>query len=189
MDKGLPWDRLLKVVKVTGRPEPLSEVQLTAFEAENKVNLPHSYREFCKVLGPGSLRGRIWVHISAPGVKVASEQSVADQMKVNIDVLNKEVWTRDFFELDEYCSNPALVRQGLLFGRDIYTHNYFWSKTEITDKRRNEMAVYVIYREMQIHRLADSFESFIYDICLDKGIPDQGKLDYDPPIFEAVSTQ
>jgi hypothetical protein len=181
-----PWKRLLERVRIDGQLDPVSDAQLDAFEIANKIKLPHSYREFCKTFGPGSLHGRIWIHIATPTRSTSRKHAIGRSAKVNIDVLNKEVWSTFLIDLDEYCDNPGLIRNGLFFGRDIYTHHYFWNKAESTDRKTNEMAIYVIYREMKIHRLADSFESFIYDICLDRGIPNHGKLDEDPPVFEAA---
>jgi hypothetical protein len=182
------WQRLLDIVQIEGELQPISDSQLDAFEAKNQTKLPWSYREFCKVFGAGSLRARIWIHITTPDNPFIKRPESRGTME-SMDVLNEEIWSTIFLDVDEYCPDPALIRQGLFFGSDIYTHHYFWNRQEITDKDRNEMGVWVIYREMKIYRLAESFESFVWDICLDRGIPDHGKLDYDPPIFEAAPNQ
>jgi hypothetical protein len=184
MKSGRSWKKLLDIVQVQGQLDPVSEKQLAAFEAANKIKLPRSYREFCKVFGPGDLQCRIWIHLTTPGRDTSAGRTVEGLWNVSTEVLNREIWSTSLFEVDEYCSQPELVRKGLFFARDIYTHLYFWKKDEITSKSMNELAVYVIYREWDIYRLADSFESFIFDICLDKGIPNQGKPDLDPPVFE-----
>jgi hypothetical protein len=179
-----PWKRLLDRVRIEGQLRPVSDAQLDEFETKHQIKLPRSYREFCKVFGPGSLRGQICIHITVP--ETVSEHVAAQATKQSIEILNKEIWSTIFLDLDDYCPDPALIRKGLFFGKDIYTHHYFWNPLDITDKANSEFGVYVIFREMKIHRLADTFESFIYDICLDKGIPNHGKLDEDPPIFEAA---
>jgi hypothetical protein len=179
--------KLLRTLRVEGRLSPVSDRQLATFESLNKIKLPASYRTFCKVFGPGCLRGRIEVHIAVPGLKLSEDRNTGELVKESVEVLNKEIWSTRFIDLDEYCPNPNLVRKGLFFGRDIYTHHYFWNKSEVTDKQNNELGVYVIYREWAIHRLADSFESFIFNICLDKGIPNHSPLDEDPPTFEPAS--
>jgi hypothetical protein len=172
------WKQLLDSVTVEGRIHPVSAKAIDRFEHAVEVGLPRSYCDFLGVFGPGKLNGRISIDITAPSQSTPSSSSSARSATSSIETLNEDVWSTRFIDLDEYCADPALIRNGLFFGKDIYTHHYFWNRTEITDKARHEMAIYVIYREWTSYRLADSFESFIYDICFDKGIPDHGKLNH-----------
>ncbi|WP_171468895.1 SMI1/KNR4 family protein [Frigoriglobus tundricola] len=184
MDHEKTWDRLLSLAKIEGQLRPVAEGQLDKFEIRRNIKLPQSYRWFCKKFGPGSIRGQIWINITAPEDPPAS--ATPRPGGHGIEALNEDIWSTVFLDVDVYCPDPKLIRNGLFFGSDIYTHHYFWNTNEVTDRANNELAVYVVFREWKVYRLADSFESFIYDICLGKGIPDHGKLDYDPPLFEAA---
>jgi hypothetical protein len=163
----------------------VNDEALDAFEAEFKVRLPQSYRQFCKDVGPGELRGAIWVHIAAPGLP-ESKDDPGEAMKRNLELLNKEIWSIALLELDDYCPHPELVRSGIFFGRDLYTYHYFWNKAESTNSAASEMGIYLIDRQMRTCRVADTFESFIFDVCLGRGIPDHEKSDQEPPEFWPV---
>jgi hypothetical protein len=183
MNSDRTWKDLLARTKVDGQLKPVTEKELKAFEKSMAIALPESYRDFCKVFGPGHLSAQVSIHLTAPGGAQSSSLDVGPSRKQNIEVLNQEIWTTSLMDVDEYCATPELPQNGLFFACDTYTHNYFWHKADPTDKRKNEMAIYVIFREFTIHRLADTFESFIFDVCLDRGLPDHGKLECDPPEF------
>jgi hypothetical protein len=165
------WKRLLDHLQIDGEITPVTDNHLDEFEATINIKLPLSYRDFCKVLGPGSLEARIRIEITAPGF--------------GIETMNTMIWSNDLRDLERMCSKPELVKRALFFGSDISTNNYFFHKEDITDVASNELSVYVIYRDWEVCHLAHSFESFIYDCCLINGIPHCHPLDTDPPVFHA----
>lgn len=131
--------------------------------AQNRLFFPNtllsysfarSYREYCTHIGPGRLQGKIAVQILCPTL-LTKEQSIKTPSYESIETLNKEIWETYFIDLDEYCSNPDLIRRSLFLGYELSSHFYFWDKKELTERYNNEMAVYDIYREWAIHRLAD----------------------------------
>ena len=85
-------------------------------------------------------------------------------------------------ELDDYCPNPALVRDGVFLAA-TFTRTITSGIRQKSRIRDNEMGIYLIDRSMQTYRIADTFESFVFDVCLDKGIPDHEKSDQEPPEF------
>ena len=156
------WSRLFNELDVSGDVTPVPPERLDAFESKNGIKLPASYREYCSVFGPGRLIGVISLKIVVPG-----EQSWP--WLAELSLFNEHMASVDPIEIDEYCSEPKLWRNGLFFGDDN-GNMFFWNKGEVTDNTTNEMGVYLVERSMQIHRITDTFESFVFGNCLEHSV-------------------
>jgi hypothetical protein len=173
------WKELLENIDVVGDIVPVAEHRLDVYEVGAKLRLPKTYREYCTVFGPGRLNGVISTRIAVPGERTW-------EWMAELELFNEHFLKLDSVELEEYCPDPQLWRNGIFFG-DNQGDLFLWNKSEVLDEQTHEMAIYVVLRDMETHRLADSFESFVFDVCLEHGTPGRGKLD-SPPSFLAGSS-
>jgi SMI1 / KNR4 family (SUKH-1) len=143
--RGATWS---KVTPVTGKA-------LDAYEKARGLKLPDSYRTYCTVFGGGTIGSHFT--ITVPGSKKA------------------EMWSLQVF--DEYfhdeenetrSRNPEQHRRAIYFASDIATSCYFFDPGEITDQAHNEYAVYKIFRDYELQRIADNFWLFVTEFCLGK---------------------
>ena len=86
-----------------------------------------------------------------------------------LTLLNRHLSELDPIELEEYCPDPTLWLNGIFFG-DCHGDLFMWNKNEITDTESHEMAIYIVLRDLEIHRLAVSFCSFVLDVCMQQGL-------------------
>lgn len=159
---------VLKQFYVDGELQPASEEGLDRFEKIEGRRLPESYREYASVFGPGRLNAVIAVRIAAPG-------STDWNWNVKLHNLNTELRALDDVE-DVHSVDVELWKHALFFGTD-HGDRYLWDTREITVEEEGEMAVWVILRNRRSYRLCDTFESFIRDVCMNAGVPENGQLD------------
>lgn len=156
------WQRLLDELDVSGEVTPVPPERLDAFESGNDIKLPASYRDYCNVFGPGRLIGVISLKIVVPGER-------SWPWSAELSLFNEHFASVNPLEIDEYCSAPQLWRNALFFADDG-GNMFFWNKGEVTNSATNEMGVYLVERSMQIHRITDTFESFVFDNCLERSV-------------------
>ncbi len=157
------WAALKRTLTVPDFPnlKPLAkptDETLDRYETTTGLRLPHSYRSFIKVFGPGKLA---WDYqIAAPGF---SEQGwVVDLVKFNAvphQALREKRVLRQF-------KNPAQVQRLVFFCRPGDGDLVGWDPEDVRDRRRHEYGIYGWGREDALGFVAASFTEFIEDICL-----------------------
>src|SRR5262249_53083897 len=146
-----------------GDLQPATAAELDQYETETTFKLPRSYREYCQLFGPGVLIRPHGFHIAVPG---SASGGILTELR-RFQAYSAEAQ----YEAKAYCSDPGQIRRAVFFATDIGTYFYYWDPQEVTDPAASECAVYVITRGEEIHRLADTFFSFVHDVCLGTGVP------------------
>ncbi len=166
------WKSVLAKLDVTGGSvNPVTAKEIAQFEAETKFLLPKSYCGYCTTIGPGILVTPDSYKISVPGAK--SEH-------YNLLTFN------DVMKVVE--GKPSIIRElfarSWLFAVDIGNGLYFWDPLEITRPGDNEYAIYIMYEDYKLDRLADTFWGFVTKICLVSGPPgyvqSENELTFEP---------
>jgi SUKH superfamily protein len=153
------WKKLLKELKVSelGRP-PLAlptDDTLNQFQIHSGFKLSTSYREYAKLFGVGELAG--YYRIAVP-LAVESEYDLAKFNKITKGSDEEKLW-------DGY-TQPEALQQLFFFAATIGGEMFAWKLDEITDKKRNEYAIYFLPRVPPMVFSAQSYSSFVQDICL-----------------------
>ena len=157
------WAALKRTLAVPDNPnlKPLAkptDETLDRYEAETGFRLPHSYRSFIKVFGPGKLA---WDYqIAAPGhpeqgwiVDLAAFNAVPHESLKDKRVL------RQF-------KDPAQVQRLVFFCRPGNGDLVGWDPEDVRDKRWHEYGIYEWGRGDALGFVAGSFTEFIEGVCL-----------------------
>lgn len=154
------WKSILAKLEIEGgAPNPVNKLVLVKYENEAGLVLPKSYKEYCQTFGPG--------HIAPPwNYRIHTPQ--ASSPGFNIDVLNKSVKR---MVLAASAPDPKQFNRAVYFASDSATSDFFWDPEDVTSKRDGECGIYVMYRDLRVERLCDTFWTFITDICLGAGVP------------------
>jgi hypothetical protein len=134
-----------------------TDATLDRFEAETGFRLPHSYRSFIKVFGPGTLA---WDYrIKAPGYPEQGEDVDLGTFNARIKqtLTKKQAW--------QQLADPTQARRVVFFcalgGGDLVG----WDPEDIRDRRRREYGIYSWGRKVALEFVAGSFTEFIADVC------------------------
>jgi hypothetical protein len=152
------WQQLLRRLEINTRMGELPSVnptKLNAFEGKHGVKLPHSYRSYCEVFGPGEFGERF--KIAVPGYK-------GKAAAFSLERLNS--MATEGQDYDVYSKDPEQHKRGIFFSLDILGSFHFFDPAEVTDRRRHEYAVYTVFRSFELQRTADNYWQFITDFCL-----------------------
>lgn len=169
------WRELLDRISVDGEVRPVDESRLDAYEHTTGRLLPGSYRAYASVFGFGTIIGAASAKIAVPG----SADWYWDE---DLELLNEELRSHDG-ELKAFTNDAELWTNAVFFGTDS-GDRYLWDTRDVSSGSSGEMGVHIIFRDRRIFRLCDTFESFVFDICLNQGVPDTVKCD-DPAEFWA----
>ena len=170
------WSEVLQSLSmISGELRPVSESDLDQFETETGFKLPKSYRDFCTLLGPGIL--------AHPGnYRIVAPKSNGGEME-ELRRFNRFAHACNQ-ECEFYCQNAEQVKRALFFGTDIGTSWFFWDPGETANAKDNEHSIFVLYRDYDVERLANSFWDFVNDICLKSGLPGYAKVGRITKTFE-----
>jgi hypothetical protein len=153
------WQKLLHDLTIDsgmGKLTPVRVKALDTFERKRRVKLPRSYRTYCEVFGAGEF-GREF-QIAVPRRKGLLTAYSLDELDVgahNIDY-------------HEYAKDPAEYERGIVFATDIANSYHFFDPSEVTDRNHHEYAVYTLFRDYKVQRMAENFWEFVTDCCLGK---------------------
>lgn len=134
-------------------PTPVAVDSLDALESQIGFHLPQSYRDFCRVFGGGEL---------AECYNILIPDALSDVY----DIVKANAGLHDGREFDEYSPDPDQYQRACFFAQDISGGGYFWDPYDVTDELRNELGIFVVFRDWETKRLADTFEEFIIDVCV-----------------------
>jgi hypothetical protein len=153
------------------------------FEVATERKLPHSYKAFAKVFGPGEFGGYYWIYI--PG-----------DVEYRFDLERCHKRMHDFFAKPPAVDEQYELRKRLLFfAETIGGENIGWDPVDVTDSRTAEYRIYYVTRLGKAKAVADSFSEFITDICLKNrlhllfGWKNQEPPDWPPQTFEPYSAK
>lgn len=118
-----------------------SDEDFDGFESASGFKLPHSYRQFLKVFGPGRLGGFV-VDVAAPGYPGTEFFDLASTSRPEIVELNAK------HAPPEQCS---LFERLIYFGSKSEDHQLAWDPTHSLDPGNNEVMVYEVRDDMSIH--------------------------------------
>jgi len=152
------WKQLLKKLDVKndmGDLSPVTQAALDTFENDCGIRLPSTYRSFCRVFGAGEF-GREFL-IAVPGFKGESKTNSLQGL---------QELSHAGLEYDEYSPDPQQHARGVFFAFDILGSKYFFDPEDISDARKNEYAVYTLFRDWEVQRTADNFWQFVTECCL-----------------------
>jgi hypothetical protein len=154
------WKKLLATLKVDtrlGEISPVAPEVLDDFERQRKLRLPRGYRTYCEVFEAGELSEQF--KIAVPGYKGPGKPYA-------LEYLEKMAHTG--LDHEEYSPNPEQHDRSLFFCIDILGSYHFFDPAEVTDTRRNEYAVYTLYSDFSVKRMAENFWLFVTECCLGK---------------------
>jgi hypothetical protein len=172
------WSKVLQTLSIVGGElGPVSQSDLDQFETETGFKLPKSYRDFCTLLGPGTLAHPGNYRIVAPKANGGQMEELRRFNRFAHDCNQ---------ECELYCQNPEQVKRAWFFGTDIGTSWFFWDSVETTNPKNYEYSVFVLYRDYDVERLASSFWEFVNDICLESGLPGYAKVGPITKTFEPL---
>ncbi len=150
----LAWNRKRDTFDVRECPPiPVAGKSLDALEKQIGFRLPKSYRDFCCVFGGGELS-------ECFNILIPNAPNDAS------DIVEANTLYHDGREYDEYSPDPEQYQRAYFFARDICGGIYFWDPRDVTKERRNEYGVFVVFRDWETKRLANTFDEFIMDVCL-----------------------
>jgi hypothetical protein len=155
------WQELLKRLEIDtalGSLQPVDPKDLDSFEAKRGVKLPRSYRKYCEVFGAGEF-GRQF-KIAVPGYQGPAAEVFS------LDELNQMAIEGQ--EYDVYSKDAEQHKRGIFFCLDILGSFHFFDPAEVTDRVRHEYAIYTVFRDFELKRIADNFWEFITAVCLSK---------------------
>lgn len=165
------WSDLFDSTEVHGNPSPVSEDSLDGFESAFEMGLPSSFRGYAEVFGPGRLSGVVSIKISVPRDGRSGSQWHFDD---DLAELNRCYRGLDRLDVVEYCPDLELWDNGYFFASDS-GDRYLWDTRVVSPG--NEMPIYIVRRNWDVHFLAHTFESLVFDICLDRGVRGLGRMD------------
>jgi hypothetical protein len=154
------WQELFNSLRFEpGKPcATSSDAKISEFEKSSGFRLPASYGAWVKLFGPGELSKCF--RIVAPGfTEIGDACDLMSFMRASQEDVHDD-------DVAAYAPDAAQFRRMIFFCEDVGTHHYGWDPAEVTDKARNECAIYVFFREWEVRRLADTFAEFIQDIVL-----------------------
>ena len=152
------WKELLGRLKVDTARRKLkatSRSKLDAYEKTRGVKLPASYRAYCGVFGAGELAERF--KIAVPGYKGPFP---------SFSLQDVDRQAHDGLEFQLYSNDPEQHKRGIFFCCDLVGSFHFFDPGEVTDKARQEYAVYSLFSDFKVRRTADDFWRFVTESCL-----------------------
>ncbi len=150
-------------VKVVGKPRPMTDANLAAFEKLVGAPLPPSYRAFMTTFGPGKLAGYFLLRGSAARRSGMSLSQLVELYRDNLDMYVDQVGQK--------ARLKRLVPFADTVGGDILGFD-------------RGAVVMVPGSGKALVRLADSFEAFVADVAVTKRF---GEIVGDPD-YEADAT-
>ncbi len=157
------WAALKRTLAIPANPDlkPLAkptDESLDRYEAETGFRLPHSYRSFIKVFGPGVLA---WDYrIVAPGYP---EQGWAVDLAAFNAVPHAAL--KDKRVLRQF-KDPAQAQRLVFFCRPGDGDLVGWDPEDVRDRRWHEYGTYEWGRGDALGFVAASFTEFIENVCL-----------------------
>lgn len=137
-----------------------TDATLDQFEAEMGFRLPHTYRSFIKVFGPGVLA---WDYrIFAPGY--AEQGDSVDLAIFNAQIKETLAKKHGYQQLDD----PTQARRVIFFCRVGGGNLVGWDPVDVRDRRWREYGIYEWGRDVALKCVAGSFTEFIDDVCFSK---------------------
>ena len=153
------WSELLGSLQVISKLHPCSVDVLDAYESETGFKLPASYRAFCQVFGPGDIGD--WFNIAVPGF------TGKPKSKNQYDLAAKTAFYHEGLGQESF-SDPEQFKRAVIFGDDCTGAIFFWDPAERTVKTKHEYAISVLWRDLSLERVCDTFAEFV-NICLHRG--------------------
>lgn len=170
------WTSVLPKFRVRGELQPVSLNTLREFESAKALTLPQSYCEYCQVFGPGKLTAMTSAKIAVPSDGTLNENfDLASVMEFHKG--------KDIKDVEAYCSDVTRWTRAIFFASGLGC-DFFWDPIEETGDSTTEYAIYVCQRDLNIERIANSFQEFVNVICMESGVPSHGVLD-DEPTYDA----
>jgi hypothetical protein len=168
------WRTLLKAMSVRGKLHPATAEELDQYETKSGFRLPSSYRDFCRVFGPGQIGG--WYQLAVPHLEKKGKKKL-------YDLAGKTKFYHDGLEWEEYAPDPKRFQRSVIFGDDNTGAVYYWDPEEITVPKKSEYAIYAMFRDFTGEKLCDTFWDFV-GICLHRH---RKKLYDEPPKMEYLA--
>jgi len=129
---------------------------IKGFEKQYNVLLPHSYRAYCEIFGPGEFGMRF--KIAAPGYQ-------GEATTFSLEKLQQ--MTHVDLEYQLYSKDPEQHKRGIFFGLDSMGSYYFFDPAETTDEDHHEYAIYKLSSDLEIvQSCGTTFCQYITDFCL-----------------------
>jgi hypothetical protein len=165
--------RRLQIIETRGYrpvPKPTADA-LDRFEAQTGLPLPHSYRDFAVVFGPGELAE--FARLCAPGYP-------GDD---TIDLYEHNRFTHGGEDiLTDLYGEPERVARLIFFGSTVGGEHLGWDPDEVQNPQANEYAVYGLARLLKRPvKLAPSFRAFVEGLLSGRVAEQLGYHFDDPP--------
>ncbi len=151
------WRTLLKSIEIDpsgGEVTPVEPSTIDDFEERWGGKLPKSYRTYCEVFGAGTFGDSF--NIAIPGYR-------GKAATFSLDRLNKSARNRDHAE---YANDVEQYDRGIYFCWDLITSIYFFDPDDVVGDVKHEYAVYLVYRDWEVVRVADNFWEFVTEVCI-----------------------
>jgi hypothetical protein len=151
------------------------DTAMSDYEARAGFRLPATYREFLHRFGPGELAG--YFRISGP-IPARLRGQVAEAF--DIDAQRAMLDDPEGYWAEAVA--PTLTRRLVLFAETVGGDWLFWDIDDVRDSARAEYGVYGFSRGDR-HRgelVANSFATFITDVCLGRGFPVYPRHPWEP---------
>lgn len=154
------WRTVLKRLEIVNGEDGLHTVDsdlLKSAESSLHIKLPDSYRSFCRVFGVGSF-GTGDFNIAVPGYNGKTKT-------YSLEYLTNS--QREFAgQLGDLGLDPDQITRGIFFAIDMSRTNHFFDPEDVTNSKKNEYAVFSLYRNYEIERTFDNFWDFVTKGCL-----------------------
>jgi hypothetical protein len=154
------WKALLESLVVAGNPHPVLASALNTYERQAEFELPSSYRNFCRVFGPGDIGD--WYSVAVPGFEGKPRS------RNRYDLGAKTAFYRNGRDWEEYAADAEQFKRAVIFADDCTGAVYFWDPAEVTESATREQAIYAVWRDWSQERVSDTFWGFV-NICLHRG--------------------
>src|SRR5262245_25298985 len=128
------WRELLKLLKVHGTIRVSEEQELKAYEEQEGMKLPASYRSYCLVFGAGVVAD--WYTLAVPRYD--------GRYRGQFDLASKTDCYHNARDWEEVASTSGQFSRTVIFGDDSTAALYFWALNEPTDSSNNEYSVYAM---------------------------------------------
>jgi hypothetical protein len=155
------WDKFRESVDTVQRPgstilAPTAE-DLDRFERELEFELPASYRSYMLEIGPGSV-GEYYI-INAPLYRHPQRGMQREVKQLQKDALLSEIYGGEFVS--------RMIPFATSIGGDIFA----WDPTTPAAGKKLDYTVFVLPRDLnRVVKVAKDFESFVYQVCLGRGL-------------------
>lgn len=135
-----------------------SEIEwINAFEVLRKFLLPLSYREYCRVFGPGTLAG--FFTITAP---MDGRYGVF----TDLDEFDRWIPRKDMCSDDFSRSDSDRLDRLLYFCTSVGGDCFGWDPADPQNETHHEYGIYWVPRGSPPQRVATTFQEFIEECCL-----------------------